>query len=127
VLQLVPQAAAESEQEKNIRLRDRRFKLARLLRYTDEILQCAQKGDWGSVEEMEHVRKMEIMDCFRNEGIDDSPLIAEALATLIHLNKKISELVQNEKQELLRKQNSMQQNKRAALDYQHNSRSPRSA
>lgn len=119
MLKLVSRGTPDISEQKEGQLSQKRFQLARLLRSTEEILVCAQKGDWESVEEMEHSRKTEIAACFSNQSHEEAPLIAEALATLIYLNEQITDLVKQAKADLLKERQSLKSGKLAAQNYQN--------
>lgn len=106
--------------QREIELRKERFQLAKLLRITEEMLLHAQKGDWETVEEMEFSRKSEIDSCFTDCNMEGSPLVAEALATLIFLNKQISKLVVQARKDMLESRRSFLCGKGAVQDYQNN-------
>jgi hypothetical protein len=95
-----------------------RFRLASLLRSTEEVLHCAQIGDWESVETMEKQRQAELVACFSGDNAEASPLIAEALATLLYMNNQIADLVKQAKAELVLEQQRMESQKSAANQYQ---------
>lgn len=95
-----------------------RFQLARLLRSTEEILHSAQLGDWQSVETLEKQRQSELAACFAGDSEEDSPLVAEALATLLYMNNQITALVKKAKTELVDEQQRMQSRKSVANHYQ---------
>ena len=97
-----------------------RFQLAHLLRSTEEILHCAQLGDWQSVEMLEKQRQSELAACFAGGSEEDSPLVAEALAALLHMNNQITGLVKKAKAELVSEQQRMQSQKSVADHYQDN-------
>lgn len=103
---------AEDEQNRQ------RFRLARLLRSTEEILYCAQLGDWESVETMEKQRQEELIACFSVGNTEPSPLIAEALATLLYMNNQIADLVKKAKADLVREQQQMESQKSIAGKYE---------
>lgn len=119
MLKLVSKGTPDVSEQIEDQLSQKRFQLAKLLRSTEEILVCAQKGDWESVEEMEHSRKIEIADCFSNQSHEETPLIAEALATLIYLNEQITELVKQAKSDLMKEQRSFKSGRLAAQNYQN--------
>lgn len=119
MLKLVSKGAPDISEQRESQLGQKRFQLAKLLRCTEEILACAQRGDWESVEEMEHSRKIEIAACFSSQSHEETPLIAEALATLIHLNEQITELVKQAKSDLLEEQNALKGGRLAAKNYQN--------
>ncbi|PCJ26652.1 MAG: hypothetical protein COA96_04855 [SAR86 cluster bacterium] len=120
MLQLVSNKFAETEENKDDLDRQRRFQLAKLLQCTEQMLICAQKEDWDSVEEMEISRKEELVACFQDSLEAQSLLIAEAIATLIALNTQIALLVKNARTETMSEQNRLQSGKSAVHSYQQN-------
>ena len=106
-----PDLAARHE----IHQRRQRVQLARLLQITEKMLECAQDGDWLSVEELEALRKTELDACYDMQQQQPSLLIAEALATLLYLNDQIVELVKVARSRLVVKHNNHMRN-RVALD-----------
>jgi len=96
----------------------KRFRLARLLRSTEEILNYAQQGDWESVEKLEYLRQMELAICFSETDHDDSPEIIQALAALVHMNKEITLLVEEAKSKLVDQQQAKEIRQQAARNYE---------
>ena len=123
MLQLVSKETHDIKGLREGQLVRKRFQLAKLLRCTEEMLNCAQKCDWDSVEALERTRKGEMAACFSDQNEHDTPLIAEALATLIHLNSQITLLVKQAKDEVLRLQQTLQKGRSAARSYQDNQES----
>jgi len=119
VLKMVPTAMPDSAEMREDQHNRRRFQLARLLRSTEEILHCAQVGDWESVETLEKERQIELASCFTGEGEEPSPLVAEALATLLHMNNQIADLVKTAKNELVEEQQRMESQRNIADQYQN--------
>ena len=123
MLQLVSKETPDIKGLRESQLVRKRFQLAKLLRCTEEMLNCAQKCDWDSVEALEKTRNGEMAACFSDQNEHDTPLIAEALATLIHLNSQITLLVKQAKDEVLRLQQTLQKGRSAARCYQDNQES----
>ena len=72
----------------------RRIKLVSLLRLSEKMVECAQQKDWDSLDRLESRRRVELEDCFSGKTEErESPLIAEAIATLVHLNEQLVNLV----------------------------------
>lgn len=120
MLQLVGKSErpeGDSQQERN---RIRRFQLANLLRSTEEILNHAQNGNWEFVEELEKARKNDLLACFSENYIDESPRIAEALASLIYMNEEIMALVVHAKNETMVASQSHNHGKNAMKSYLSN-------
>ena len=79
----------ESAHEKELHDRQRRFQLARLITLSEKMLEHAKAGYWNEVEEMEIIRRVELEECFAMQHEQPSLLIAQALATLIHINEQL--------------------------------------
>ncbi len=119
MLKMVPAIAPDSADLQEDRHNRHRFQLARLLRSTEEILHCAQLGDWESVEALEKQRQLELAACFTGEGEEPSPLVAEALATLLHMNNQIADLVKTAKLELVAEQKRLESQRSVAGQYEN--------
>ena len=64
--------------------------LAEVVKLTKDMLSLAQAGDWDEVAELELIRRDALGQCFDRPILDhDSPLIAEALAVILHLNEEL--------------------------------------
>ena len=120
MLKMVPAKLPDAADMQENRQNQHRFQLARLLRATEEILHCAQLGDWESVETLERQRQLELAACFTGEGEESSPLVAEALATLLHMNNQIADLVKRAKSELVSEQQKLEAQRSVADQYQNN-------
>jgi hypothetical protein len=57
------------------------------------MLEHAKAGSWLEVEEMEIIRRVELEECFAMQQEHPSLLIAQALATLIHINEQMVAIV----------------------------------
>ena len=68
-LQLIANTPPNDEHQREALQRQNRLQLAALLRATEEMLICAQQGDWESVEELEHARKQDLVVSFENNAI----------------------------------------------------------
>ena len=93
--------------------RQQRFRLAGILRLTELMLDAAEKGDWNTVDNLEHERWTELSDfSIAPEVFDTSDNIAEAYASLLVLNEKIMTLAEAAKESLRQeyKQNRKQNN-----------------
>jgi hypothetical protein len=117
-LQLIANTPPNDKHQREALQRQNRLQLAALLRATEEMLICAQQGDWESVEELEHARKQDLVVSFENNAHENSAVIVEALATLVYLNKQIFTLVKQAKQELVNSQQGLQQGKSAVQSYE---------
>lgn len=120
MLKVVPASLPDAAELQENRQNQHRFRLARLLRSTEEILHCAQLGDWESVETLERKRQLELAACFAGEGEESSPLVAEALATMLHMNHQITDLVKQAKTALVEEQQRMEAQRNIADKYQNN-------
>ncbi|MES2626580.1 MAG: hypothetical protein V4628_14945 [Pseudomonadota bacterium] len=92
----------ESSHEKELHDRQRRFQLARLITLSEEMLEHAKAGTWSAVEEMEVIRRVELEECFAMQHEQPSLLIAQALATLIHINEQIVMMVRQARDQVSR-------------------------
>lgn len=117
MLSLVKTNQPTSEGRREAETNKQRFRLATLLRSTEEILHFAQLGDWESVEKLEKQRQEELLACFAHSADKESPLIAEALATLLFMNNQITDLVKKAKADLVEQQKQMQSQKSVADHY----------
>ena len=120
MLQLVPNGTLDRHGREQMQVSRKRFRLAKLLRSTEKILNLAQQGDWESVEKLEYLRQMELAICFSETDHDDSPEVIEALAALVHMNKEITRLVEKAKQILMDQQQTKEIRQQAAQDYERN-------
>lgn len=80
-------------EEKELHDKRRRFQLARLITLSEEMLQHAVASDWENVEKLEILRRVELDECFALQNDHPSLIIAQALATLVHINDQIVYLV----------------------------------
>ena len=73
---------------------ERRVQLVRLLQLTEEMIECAQRQDWTSVDQIEQQRRSDLEACFAGTfSVDTTPIMAEAVAALIHLNERLVSIV----------------------------------
>ena len=117
-MQLVPTDSLDTQGREQLQTSRKRFRLAKLLRSTEEILNCAQAGNWESVEKLEYLRQMELAICFSETDHDDSPEIIEALAALVQMNKEITRIVEEARQALSDRQQENEFRQQAAKSYQ---------
>ncbi|MBT8147032.1 MAG: flagellar protein FliT [Gammaproteobacteria bacterium] len=118
MLQLVSTGSLDNQDCEQMQVSRKRFRLAKLLRSTEEILNRAQQGDWETVEKLEHLRQMELAICFAETDHDDSPEIIEALAALVHMNKEITRLVEEARNRLVDQQQAKEVRQQAARSYE---------
>jgi len=122
MLQLVPTAQMDEATRRQMRVSRKRFRLARLLHSTEEILSLAQQGDWDAVEKLEKLRQLELAACFSEADNDDSKEVIEALAALVHMNREITRLVGQAKQDLVKRQHADERRQQIARSYQSTDR-----
>ena len=73
---------------------ERRVKLVRLLQLTQEMIECAQREDWTAVDQIEEQRRQGLEACFNGTfSADTTPLMAEGIASLLHLNERLVAIV----------------------------------
>ena len=118
MLQLIPTDTLDAQDCEQMQVSRKRFRLAKLLRSTEQILNSAQQNDWSSVEKLEHERQMELAICFAETDNDDAPEIIEALAALVHMNKEITRLVEDAKQALSEQQQTRVMHQQAVRSYE---------
>ena len=95
-------SSPESAHEKEIHDRQARFQLARLITLSEQMLEHAKAGSWLEVEEMEIIRRVELEECFAMQHEQPSLLVAQALATLIHINEQIVGIVRAAREKVSR-------------------------
>lgn len=65
-------------------------RLAKVLTVTRQMLVSAEEGDWDTVADMESQRREDLVACFAQPvPLGDTELVAEAMATLLHLNEEL--------------------------------------
>lgn len=101
-MHVVNTAVTESAHEQEVHDRQCRFQLARLITLSEEMLAYARAGSWNEVEEMEIIRRVELEECFAMQHEQPSLLIAQALATLIHINEQMVEVVRRARDQVSR-------------------------
>ncbi len=120
MLRVVSSGSMDETTRKQLQVSRKRFRLARLLRSTEEILSFAQQSDWASVELLENQRQLELAACFSETDQDDSAEVVEALAALVHMNQEITRLVMEAKQNLIDQQQVAQARHLAIKNYDSN-------
>ncbi len=94
-------------------------RLAQVLQMTREMLAKAEAGDWESVTEMELERRDDLARCFAEPiPLGDSELIAEALATLLHLNEELMSRLKTARTAVLEKSVQATNNRQAINSYE---------
>ena len=65
-------------------------RLAHVLSLTKQMLAHADKGEWEQVTDTELERRDDLIACFSGTMLtQDTELVAEAMATLLHLNEEL--------------------------------------
>jgi hypothetical protein len=118
-MQLVDTPASPNWHDmKQVHEQRRRFQLARLITLSEEMLERARVADWDRVEELEVLRRVELEECFALQNEHPSLLIAQALATLIHINDQVVFLVREARDRVALAQSRDEAGQRAAQAYQ---------
>ena len=112
---------SDSSHEKEIHDRQRRFQLARLITLSEEMLEHAKTGAWSEVEEMEVIRRVELEECFAMQHEQPSLLIAQALATLIHINEQIVLIVRQARDQVSKDYHTEMESMQGIKAYQQGS------
>lgn len=110
-------AAKITEHPSSVKMRHCR-QLAKILVDTKTMLESAQNDDWERVVEMEKVRREEMNECFAfpvNE--DDSALVAEALAAILHINDELMALLRVSRKKILEEGERVAYQKGAVNNY----------
>ena len=91
---MVPTVSVEIEDEvSQLKL------LAESIQLTRDMLDNARHGNWNAVSDQELMRRDVLRRCFDSAVMaDDSELIAEALAVVLHLNEELVSLLQRARQ-----------------------------
>tara|TARA_R110002110_G_scaffold405241_1_gene624199 strand:+ start:32286 stop:32645 length:360 start_codon:yes stop_codon:yes gene_type:complete len=93
-------------------------RLAGVLTLTQTMLNLADQGDWEQVVELERERRDDLAECFSNTvSIDDSALIAEALAALLSLNEELMSKLNQAKTAALQNGVQFSRNRNALDNY----------
>ena len=98
-------------------------RLATVLTTTRQMLEHAGAGDWDEVAELERGRREDLRLCFsQSVAPEQSELVAEALAVMLHLNEELMALLATARDTVLQ-QGVKQARTRSALgnyqDIQH--------
>ena len=117
---LVESTTLNDEAQRAMVLRDKKFKLARLLRNTEEMLQYARQGDWENVGKLDLGRRDDVKSLLIDETEEEMPLISESLNTIMNLNDQIAELVKQAKNKSLENLRQLEKAKDAVLNYADN-------
>lgn len=94
-------------------------RLARVLEMTRQMLAHADKGEWEAVTELELERREDLVKCFSEPiPLGDSELVAEAVATLLHLNEELMTRLKDARSSVLEKSLEFSRQRQAASSYQ---------
>ncbi|MEP5765414.1 MAG: flagellar protein FliT [Halieaceae bacterium] len=92
--------------------------MARLLRCTERMLECAEAGDWLAIELLEKERNQEMATCFNSRmENDDSSLMSDSIAALLVLNDKLVTRVAAARGRILGEVQELQQGRAASAAY----------
>ncbi|MCB1675721.1 MAG: flagellar protein FliT [Halioglobus sp.] len=93
-------------------------RLAGVLTTTQQMLACAEDGDWEQVADLERRRRDDLAACFAQPvTIADSSLIAEALAALLSLNEELMARLNSAKSEVMDSGIQFSRNREAVNSY----------
>lgn len=92
--------------------------LAKVLVDSKAMLECAQLENWEKVADMEKQRRAEMAECFTFKvGEDDSGLVAEALAAILHINDELMVLLRASRKKVMAQGEQMARSKDALNSY----------
>ena len=93
-------------------------RLVEVLEKTKLMVEHAKRGNWSEVGELEEQRRDELNECFAYKISDeDSYLMSEALATVLHMNEELMSIVASARKELIQKQSGAAQVKESLNNY----------
>ncbi|MDX1732800.1 MAG: flagellar protein FliT [Halioglobus sp.] len=93
-------------------------RLAQVLQMTRQMLAHAEQGDWEAVTEMERERRDDLVQCFSEPiPLGDSDLVAQAIATLLHLNEELMSKLKDAHSQMLDKSLEFNRSKEAISSY----------
>lgn len=94
-------------------------RLAQVLEMTRQMLAHADKGEWQAVTEIELERREDLVKCFSEPiPLGDSELVAEAVATLLHLNEELMARLKEARSTVLEQSLEFSRQRKAASSYQ---------
>ncbi|MEM0954971.1 MAG: flagellar protein FliT [Pseudomonadota bacterium] len=92
--------------------------LAQVLSITLRMLEKAREDDWQTVADLEHKRRELLALCFRGAATpEQSELVAESLAVMLHLNEELMSLLRMARDSVLQKANLQSQTRTALGEY----------
>ena len=93
-------------------------RLAHVLGLTKQMLAHADKGEWDQVTEIELERRDDLVACFSGSVPgSDKELVAEAVATLLHLNEELMAKLKVARDAVMAQGQEMARNRNAAQSY----------
>lgn len=93
-------------------------RLARALTLTKDMLACAKREDWDEVGRLDADRKRDLEVCFSEPVLrGESPVIAEAIAALLHLNEELMSLVMQARDQVSGQSREASRNRSALNTY----------
>ncbi|MAT95193.1 MAG: flagellar protein FliT [Halioglobus sp.] len=94
-------------------------RLARVLEMTRQMLAHADKDEWEQVTAIERERRDDLVQCFSEPiPLGDSELVAEALATLLHLNEELMSRLKEARSSVMEKSLEFSRQRQAVSSYQ---------
>jgi len=97
-------------------------RLAQVLTLTQDMLKLAEDGQWQQVAELEKQRRDDLALCFdatstTSAAPEHAELMAEALATMLHLNEELMEKLSMARQGVLEQGVKQNRNRSAIVSY----------
>jgi uncharacterized hydantoinase/oxoprolinase family protein len=93
-------------------------RLARVITATRDMLSLAEQGHWQQVSDLEQRRRQDLVECFSESVAQvDSELVAEALATLLHLNEELMSRLRVDRAEVVARSREYTQGRSAVAGY----------
>ena len=94
-------------------------RLAHVLGLTKQMLSLAESGEWEQVAERELERRDDLMLCFSElMPAGDTELVAEAMATLLHLNEELTAKLKVARSAVMAQGREFTKNRNAVSSYQ---------
>lgn len=85
-------------------------RLVTVLEMTKEMVDLAAAGCWNDVASLEKKRRKDLNECFAYDIADqDSHLMAQALATVLHMNEELMSVVANTRRDLIKQHSDAKQ------------------
>lgn len=98
-------------------------RLAKVLMISKEMLNSARDDDWDEVSRLDAARKTDLQLCFSQETpSNDSPVVAEAIAALLHINEEIMALIKQARDRVSMESRELNRNKSAINSYLNSTR-----